>query len=156
MVRRGPLVALDLLGGRPVLAQTRPQAASPAGHAPIIIRGVVLDDSLRVPITDAWLNLNDTTYGAVVDENGEFPLTFPPGWKPVRGGRLVPKVAPIPFTFTAQQARFDWHRHAPAQVLTLRLASASGRGRPYLHGTRWKPRPVAPPAYPAGRPAIRP
>jgi len=151
------LVALvNFAGGQSAPAQTLSTGAAPARRAPVTIRGVVLDDSLRVPVTDAWLYLNGTSYGAITNEAGEFALTFPPDWKPVRGGQLVLQVAPIPFVFKAQQARLDWRSHDPAQVLMLRLASAPGRGRPHLHGTRWKLRPVAPPTYPASRHGIRP
>jgi hypothetical protein len=119
---------------------------------------VVLDDSLHVPVTDAWLFLNDTRYGAVTDDKGEFTFTFPPDWKPVRGGTLVLKVATAPFTFKPQQVRLDWRTYDPVQTLALRLAPAPGRGRgrPNVHGSRWMPRPVPPPVYPAGRHGARP
>jgi hypothetical protein len=117
---------------------------------------VVLDDSLRVPVADAWLFLNDTKYGAITDDKGEFAFTFPPDWKPVRGGTLVLKVATAPFTFKPQQVRLDWRTYDLAQVLTLRLASAPGRGRPNVYGARLMPRPVPPPVYPTGRHGGRP
>lgn len=149
-------IALGSSSGLVAEAQTISAPPSPGRHAPITIRGVVLDDSLRVPVADAWLFLNDTKYGAISDEKGEFTFTFPPDWKPVRGGTLVLEVATAPWTFKPQRVRLDWRTYDPAQVLTLRLASAPGRGRPNLLGSRLMARPVPPPVYPTGRHGARP
>lgn len=149
------LLVLGTLAGQATAAQPHaPGAAS--GHAPITIRGVVLDDSLRVPVADAWLFLNDTNYGAITDDKGEFSFTFPPDWKPVRGGTLVLEVATAPWTFKPQRVRLDWRTYDPAHILTLRLASAPGRGRPNLIGARLMARPLPPPVYPTGWHGARP
>jgi hypothetical protein len=116
----------------------------------------VLDDSLHVPIPGLFLYLNDTKYGAITNERGEFAFTFSKAWRPVRGGIVTIKVLPVPFTFKYKRVPLDWRTHDPAQPLVLRLASAPGRGRPNLHGYIWMAPPVPPPVYPSrshtGRP----
>jgi hypothetical protein len=138
---------------------------SAAGQAPstpvarpetVAVRGVVLDDSLNVPIPGLWLYLNNTKYGAITNERGEFAFSFPTAWKPVRGGILDIKVVTIPYTFKMMRVPLDWRTHDPAQPLTLRLASAPGRGRPNLHGSILIAPPVPPPVYPARLHTARP
>lgn len=145
------------LGWQPAAAQ-RPQAA-PRVAAPsesVVVRGVALDDSLNVPIPGLWLYLNDTKYGAITDAQGAFMVSFPTGWRSVRDGVLRIKVATAPFTFKPLRVQLDWRHYDPAHPLTLRLASAPGRGRPNLHGYLWMAPPVPPPVYPARARTARP
>lgn len=132
------------------------QALPAPSSETIVVRGVVLDDSLNVPIPDLWLYLNETKYGAVTDAQGAFMFSFPAGWKPVRGGELRLFVVPVGYTFKPLRRRLDWRAYDPAHPLVLRLASAPGRGRPNLHGFRLMAPPVPPPVYPprshTGRP----
>jgi hypothetical protein len=120
------------------------------------VRGVALDDSLNVPIPGLWIYLNDTKYGAVTDAQGVFTFSFPTGWKPVRGGIVVLKAVPVPFTFKPLRRPLDWRTYDPAQALTLRLAPAPGRGRPNLHGSIVMAPPVPPPVYPPSSRTGRP
>ncbi|MGI4834911.1 MAG: hypothetical protein ACRYFK_15765 [Janthinobacterium lividum] len=139
------LAAAQQLALAPAVAVARP------GH--VTISGVVLDDSLNVPVPGLWLYLNHTKYGAVTNAQGEFTFTFPTGWKPVRGGLLLVQVLSVPYTFKPLQVPLDWRRYNPAQPLRLRLASSPGRGRPNLTGHLLMPPPVPPPIYP---PSARP
>ena len=66
----------------------------------VVIRGLVLDDSLNVPVPGLFLYLNDTKYGAITDERGEFTFNYPAAWKPVRGGVLSIQATPVPYTFS--------------------------------------------------------
>lgn len=141
-------------------AQLLASATGPAKPAArperVVISGVVLDDSLNVPVPGLWLYLNHTKYGAVTNAQGEFTFAFPAGWRPVRGGLLVVRAVPIPFTFKPLQVKLDWRRYDPARPLLLRLASAPGRGRPNLHGAILMAPPVPPPVYPPGSHTGRP
>ena len=131
-------------------------AQSPAQPECVVIRGVVLNDSLNVPVPNLRLYLNHTKYGAVTNERGEFTLTFPTGWKPVRGGLLLLQAIPIPYTFRQTHVQVDWRHHDPAQLLTLHLTSAPGRGRPNLIGSILMAPPLPPPVYPPRARTIRP
>jgi hypothetical protein len=151
------LLVAALCGWHTAAAQPRPAAATPAAiPETITVHGVVLDDSLNVPIPGLFLYLNDTKYGAITDAQGAFNFSFPTGWKPVRGGMLTIKVVPVPFTFKYMRVPLDWRTHDPAQPLILRLASAPERGRPNMYGSILMAPPVPPPVYPSrshtGRP----
>lgn len=152
---RGLLLAVALgATWQPAVGQA---PATPAAiPETITVHGVVLDDSLNVPIPDLWLYLNETKYGAVTDAQGNFAFSFPTGWKYVRGGELRIFVVPVGYTFKPLRRRLDWRTYNPAHPLVLRLASAPGRGRPNLHGFRLMAPPVPPPIYPSrshtGRP----
>lgn len=124
--------------------------------AQVTISGVVLDDSLNVPVPELWLYLNHTKYGAITNARGEFSLTFPTGWKPVRGGRLLVQAIPNPVVFKPRQVPLDWRQYDPAQPLVLRLTSAPGRGRPNLVGHLLLAPPVPPPTYPPSARSARP
>ncbi len=141
------LAVAVFIGWQSALAQSA--VRPPAQQEVITIRGVVLDDSLNVPIPGLWLYLNDSTYGAVTDERGEFTISFPAAWKPVRGGVFKLQAWPLPYTFKPTQVRLDVRNYDQTLPLTLRLASAPGRGRNNLKGVTVRPRPVSPPVYPA-------
>lgn len=144
--RRGLLAAWALCAWQSAAGQALPAPA--ATPETITVRGVVMDDSLNVPIPGMWLYLNDTKYGAITDAQGEFTFSFPTAWRPVRGGMLTIKVATIPYTFQPMHVPLDWRTYDSATPLTLRLASAPGRGRPNLHGSILMAPPVPPPVYP--------
>lgn len=152
--RRGLLAVAALCAWQSAAGQSPTTPA--AIPETITVRGVVLDDSLNVSIPGIWLYLNGTKYGAITDAQGAFTFTFPTGWKPVRGGMLSIMVATAPFTFKLRRVPLDWRTYDPANPLTIRLASAPGRGRPNLHGYIWMAPPVPPPVYPSrshmGRP----
>jgi hypothetical protein len=152
--RRGLLLAAALCAWQSAAGQS--PATPAAAPETVTVHGVVLDDSLNVPIPGLFLYLNDTRYGAITDAQGAFHFSFPTGWKPVRSGTLIIKVMPVPFTFKHKRVPLDWRTHDPAQPLVLRLASAPERGRPNRYGYIWMAAPVPPPVYPArartGRP----
>jgi hypothetical protein len=156
------LLAAALGGGPACWAQLPPPTPGqlPAGPVTqqerITISGVVLDDSLNVPIPGLWLYIDHTKYGAITNEQGVFTFSFPTGWKLVRSGFLLLRVTPIPFTFKELNMQLDWRRYDPAHPLTLRLASAPERGRPNMHGFILMAAPVPPPVYPARARTARP
>jgi hypothetical protein len=149
-----------LLAGAALCAWQSAAGQSPATPAArpetIAVRGVVFDDSLNVPIPGLFLYLNGTKYGAITDAQGEFSFSFPTAWKPVRGGVLSIRATPVPYTFKEMRVQLDWRTHDQAQPLTMRLASAPGRGRPRLHGFILIPPPVPPPVYPPSSHTGRP
>ena len=151
---RGLLAVLALCAWQSAAGQS---LATPAPRPETItIHGVVIDDSLNVPLPGMWLFLSDTKYGAITDTQGAFTFSFPTAWKPVRGGILTIKTLTAPWTFKIMCRQLDWRTYDPTQPLVFRLASAPGRGRPNLHGVIWIAPPVPPPVYPSrshiGRP----
>jgi len=120
------------------------------------VRGVVLDDSLNVPVAGAVLYIADTRYGTVANAQGEFSLTFPTGWKPVRGGFLELHIWTDVFLFKKKVVRLDWRSPAATQPLVVRLASAPGRGHIKGISVMMRALPVPPPTYPARSRTSRP
>lgn len=116
----------------------------------------MLDDSLNVPVARAVLYIADTKYGTVANAQGEFTLTFPTGWKPVRGGFLELRVFADVFLFKQKVVRLDWRSSAATQPLALRLASAPGRGRTRGVSILMRTQPVPPPSYPPRARTSRP
>ena len=109
----------------------------------VTIRGVVLDDSLRVAVPGALVYVGSTGYGAIANERGEFTLTFAPDWEPAHGGSLDLRIVADPFQFQEKRVLVDWRRRAP-QPEVIRLASVPMRG--HVKGEAvWQKPPVAPP-----------
>jgi hypothetical protein len=151
--RCGLLAAVALCAWQSAASQAPTLAPKPET---VVVQGVVLDDSLNVPVPGLFLYLNQTKYGAITDAQGKFSFSFPTAWKPVRGGVLSIQATPVPYTFKEMRVQLDWRTHDPAHTLTMRLASAPGRGRPHLHGFILIPPPVPPPVYPASARTARP
>ena len=150
-LRRWLLTAAAFFGGHHVSALNLPPQRPPvritsffwaeADQATITIRGVVLDDSLDVPVQSAYVFINDTKYGAVTNERGEFVMTFTAGWSPVKSGFVNLKIARIAFTFLEQKVEVDLHSE-PAPV-RIRLRSVPQRG--YIMGKAVFIKPPVPP-----------
>jgi len=117
---------------------------------------LVLDDSLGVPVAWAILYTADTKYGAVANAQGEFSLTFPTGWEPVRGGVVELHIWTDIFLFKRKSVRLDWRSPAAMQPLLVRLASAPGRGRTKGTFIMLRALPVPPPTYLARSHTSRP
>ncbi|WP_310391192.1 carboxypeptidase-like regulatory domain-containing protein [Hymenobacter sp.] len=135
--RRWLLAGLALLGWQPLASCVAPQqpppgraaAAGPtAGSASVVVRGVVLDDSLRVPVAGAYVFVEGTKYGAVTDEQGEFVLSFSADWEAVKSGFLKLHIPYVPFTFLAQDVKVIITGSAPLAPVTVRLRSIPERG----------------------------
>lgn len=137
-LRRWLLVAAAFFGGHPIsalsLAPQRPPVRTDSfwgqvGRATIVIRGVVLDEALNIPVQGTYVFINDTKYGAVTNERGEFTLSFSAEWEPVKSGTIKLRVTGVPFELVAQTVvvRFGGNR-SPAP-LTVRLLSEPERGR---------------------------
>lgn len=69
----------------------------------IVVRGVVLDDSLNTPIVGAYVFIKGTKYGAVSNEKGEFAFSFAPDWRPAATGELLLEISAGHFTFESQE-----------------------------------------------------
>lgn len=152
-LRRWLLAAAALGNAQFGLAQSPPApgqvwAKPVAWPETLTISGVVLDDSLNVPVAGAALYIADTKYGTVANAQGEFTLTFSTGWKPVRGGFVELQVFSDVFLFKKKVVRLDWRSPAATQPLLVRLASAPGRGRSKGILVMMRVLPVAPPVYP--------
>lgn len=119
-----------------------------AGRERIVIRGVVLDDSLNVPVAGARLFIKGTKYGAVTNEKGEFSFSFASDWNPAAKGELVLEVSADHFTFKSQLIVVSFRDSPPPAPLIVRLLSLPQRGN-IMGKIRITPPPVAPPG--AGR-----
>lgn len=126
-----------------------PASASPPGLAPpkgrLTVHGVVLDDSLNVPVAGAHVFVDGTKYGAVTDEQGRFQLTMRATWRPVKSGRLTLTITAGHFTFRPQRVVVDLSGNRQPAPLAVRMLSQPGRG--YIVG---KISPTEPPVPPPG------
>lgn len=115
-----------------------------AGRERIVVRGVVLDDSLHVPVAGAHVFIKGTTYGAVSNQKGEFSFSFSPDWKPAETGELVLEVSAGHFTFQSQLVTVNFKENPTPAPLTVRLLSLPQRG--FIRGKiKLIPPPVPPP-----------
>jgi hypothetical protein len=115
------------------------------GKERIVIRGVVLDDSLNVPIAGAYIFIKGTKYGAVSNEKGEFSFSFSPDWQPAKTGELSLEISAGHFTFQRQLATVSFKDNSTPAPLTIRLLSVLHRG--FIKGKiALTPPPVTPPA----------
>ena len=141
------LAAAVLLGWQPASALGLPPRELPTeapGSGRITIRGVVLDDSLHIPVAGARLFIRGTRYGAVANERGEFSFSVALDWPPARGGQLTLEVSASHFTFQSQLVEVHFAAGQPPAPLVVRLLSIPGRG--YVKGKiRLTEPPVAPP-----------
>lgn len=151
-VRRWLLAAAALLGWQSAGAlppQSPPRQLSffgaTAAKERIVIRGVVLDDSLNTPIAGAYVFIKGTKYGAVSNEKGEFTFSFAPDWQPAATGELSLEISAGHFTFENQLATVGFKDNSTPAPLTIRLLSQPHRG--FIKGkVAIMPLPVAPPS----------
>jgi hypothetical protein len=149
--RRWVLAVAAFLGWQSAGAlppQSPPTARSFFGAAAIkgriVIRGVVLDDSLHTPVAGAYVFVKGTKYGAVSNEKGEFTFSFAPDWKPAATGELTLEISAGHFTFESQSATVNFKDNPAPAPLTIRLLSIPHRGFVLGKIARMPP-PVAPP-----------
>lgn len=110
----------------------------------IVVRGVVLDDSLHTPVAGAYVFIKGTKYGAVSNEKGEFTFSFAPDWQPAATGELTLEISAGHFTFESQSATVKFEDNLTPALLTIRLLSIPHRG--FVKGKiAIMPPPVAPP-----------
>lgn len=152
-VRRWLLAVAVLLGWQSAEALPQPPPNQPflrlaSGRERIVIRGVVLDDSLNVPVAGARLFIKGTKYGAVTNEKGEFSFSFASDWNPAAKSELVLEVSAGHFTFKSQLVVVSFKDNSTPAPLIVRLLSLPQRGN--IRGKiRLTPPPIAPPG--AGR-----
>lgn len=122
-----------------------------AGQERIVVRGVVLDDSLQVPIAGAYIFIKGTKYGAVSNAKGEFTFSFAPDWPLAATGEFLLEVSAGHFTFQDQLVVVKFKEPAAPTPLTVRLRSQPGRD--FIMGKiALIPPPVAPPGAGKTRP----
>ncbi|MBF9141492.1 carboxypeptidase-like regulatory domain-containing protein [Hymenobacter properus] len=147
--RRWLLAAMTLLSGQPVAALRLPSPLpaevlvrqNPA-QAIITIRGVVLDDSLNVPLASAPVYIDKTPYGVITNERGEFSVTLPANWEPVKAGSVTLRIARRPFALLEKTVVVSVKGEpAPAPVV-IRQLSVPQRG--FLKGKADAEGPPAP------------
>ncbi len=131
--RRWLLAAAVLLGWQPTWAQRLPPQFLPkvalfTTHEKIIVRGVVLDDSLNVPLSGTYVFINGTKYGTITDEHGSFTMWLPTDWEPIKAGMLTLYVTSDPFTFLNKLVKVDLTTKARLTNLIIRLLSDPERG----------------------------
>jgi hypothetical protein len=149
--RRWLLAAAAFLGWQSAGAlppQSPPMPLSFFGAAAtkerIVVRSVVLDDSLNTPIAGAYVFIKGTKYGAVSNEKGEFTFSFAPDWQPAATGELSLEISAGHFTFENQLATVSFKDNSTPAPLTIRLLSQPHRG--FVKGkVAIMPPPVAPP-----------
>ena len=122
-----------------------PLLSATANKERITVRGVVLDDSLNVPVAGAYIFIKGTTYGAVSNEKGEFTFSFSPDWQLAKAGELLLEVSAGHFTFQSQSVTVSFKENPTPAPVTVRLLSRPGRG--FIKG---KIRPSTPPVAPPG------
>jgi len=98
-----------------------PLFSAAATQERIVIRGVVLDDSLNAPIRGAYIFLNGTKYGAVTNDKGEFSFSFAPDWPLAQKGEFLLEVSAGHFTFQRQLAVVNFKESSTPAPLTVRL-----------------------------------
>lgn len=112
-------------------------------QARITVQGVVLDDSLNVPVQGAHVFIKGTKYGAVTDEKGEFSFSFSADWKPAETGELLLEVSAGHFTFQPQLVTVNLKESPAPAPLTVRLLSLPQRG--FIMGKAARILPPVPP-----------
>jgi hypothetical protein len=118
--------------------------ADAAANKQIVIRGVVLDDSLKVPVRGIYVFISGTKYGAITNERGEFVLALQAGWGPISHGEVLLDVRGVPFALQGQLVAVKVADNPTPSPLTVRLRSVPQRG--HIKGkVRITPTPVAPP-----------
>jgi hypothetical protein len=150
-VRRWVLAAAAFLGWQSAEALPPKLPPSPsfffksaADNERITIRGVVLDDSLNVPVRGAHIFIKGTKYGAVTNEKGEFSFSFSPDWPPAKKGEFLLEISAWHFTFERQLVVVSFKDNSAPTPLTVRLPSLPQRGFVMGKIARMPP-PVAPP-----------
>jgi hypothetical protein len=133
--RRWLLAAAALLSGQPVAA-TRLPSPVPAevltrqdpAQAIITIRGVVLDDSLNVPVEGARIYIANTPYGVVTNERGEFSVSLPANWEPVKAGSVALRIGRRPFALLEKTVVVSVKDNPAPAPLVIRQLSVPQRG----------------------------
>jgi len=122
-----------------------------ADNERITIRGVVLDDSLNVPVRGAYIFIKGTKYGAVTNEKGEFAFSFAPDWPPAQKGEFLLEISAGHFSFERQLVIVSFKNNAAPAPLTVRLPSLPHRG--FIKGKiALTPPPIDPPGLGKSRP----
>jgi len=152
--RRWLLAGLALLGWHPLTScatkppQQLPTQATAMPNATatqsqqVIIRGQVLDGDNAVAQVSIFIN--DTPFGTVTDEKGQFELVMAPGWGPIAGGKVALKFVGNPFEFQEQILKLDTRATPRPEPLVVRLASVPNRGQ-IMGKIRMPEPPVTPP-----------
>jgi hypothetical protein len=99
-----------------------------AGQPQITIRGQVIDDSLNRPLSGAYVFVSGTRYGAITDAEGNFNMSFPSDWEPVRSGQIKLEVPRIPFAMKGTMVQVELAGSPGPAPLTIRLRSIPERG----------------------------
>lgn len=154
--RRWLLAGLALLGWHPITScttkppQQLPAQATAMANATatqsqqLIIRGQVLDGASQTAVPQVSVFINDTPFGTVTDEKGQFELVMAPGWAPIAGGKVVLKFVGSPFDFQEQILKLDARATPQPEPLVIRMASVPNRGQ-IMGKIRMPEPPVTPP-----------
>jgi hypothetical protein len=128
-----------------------PLLSATADKERIVVRGVVLDDSLNIPVQGARIFIKGTKYGAVSNAKGEFSFSFAPDWPPAQKGEFLLEISASPFAFQRQLVVVKFKENSAPAPLTVRLLSLPERG--FTRGRiRIIPPPIAPPSSGNRRP----
>jgi hypothetical protein len=98
-----------------------PLLKATANKERIVIRGVMLDDSLNMPVQGAYLFIKGTKYGSVSNEKGEFSFSFASDWPPAQKGELLLEVSAGHFIFQNQLLTISLKEDSAPAPLTVRL-----------------------------------
>ena len=157
-LRRWVLAAAALLGWQSAGAlppQLPPGPVSffklAVGRGRIVVRGVVFDDSLKVPVSGAYVFIKGTKYGAVTNQRGEFSFSFSSDWQLAKTGELLLEISANPFSFQRQLVTVRFRSNPAPAPLTVRLLSLPERGFVMGKAVLVAP-PIAPPDAHKSRP----
>jgi hypothetical protein len=133
--RRWVLAAVAFVSGQQVSALGLPPQALPVppwqqGVPPavVVIRGLVLDDSLNEPVRGADIYVGNTKYGTTANERGEFVLTLPTDWEPLKSGTVKLRSRRVPFALLEETVEVSVKGNLAQTPLTIRMLSSPDRG----------------------------
>jgi hypothetical protein len=135
--RRWLLAAVAFLSGQPLAARGLPPQPLPvstlfAKQNPaqriVTIRGTVVDDSLQVPVQGARIYIGNTPYGIIANEHGEFSISLPADWEPVKSGIVQLRIGRVPFVLAEQIVEVAVKEMLAPAPLIIRQQSVPHRG----------------------------
>ncbi|HEX8504004.1 MAG TPA: hypothetical protein VF630_01450 [Hymenobacter sp.] len=98
----------------------------------------------------AKIYIGNTKYGAIADERGEFILSLPADWEPLKSGTVKLRIGEVPFALLEQAVEVSVKDNLTPAPLTIRLLSVPERGR-YKGKAVMEPAPVPLPRGRKGR-----
>ncbi|MGY3090696.1 hypothetical protein ACVWYF_003757 [Hymenobacter sp. UYAg731] len=110
----------------------------------LIIRGQVLDGAGGPAVAGVRVLINDTQFGTITDEKGNFELIMARDWAPIASGSVTLKFLGNPFDFQPKDVVLDLKATPQPAPLVVPMESVPNRGK-VMGKIRMPEPPVAPP-----------